>query len=1110
MASEIFREENSIVLAAAERMVALGSEASQRILNGKQTDDQDAIAQSILLLLTAYRQKTNLSTDDLESILYDLRELSGDNSFPTINPIVGQDLIYLVEGNSGGGSSLDLLNNYSILPDRGALNFFGLLTAVDDGSRINVNIGNGPNGYVIKMVGGAPAWASISINSGNATTWNVGTNAVDLGGTITSSIVFSGTGIASNTFSFGGTLTASGNNKYYASFFPTLTGRAGQAADTLFGIEFLPTLNTGTNGQTLVGVLINPGFSGSGTFYSLRVQASSVDLFSIKSTGDFLSTTSAPGATFTGTWTATANNNSHLTFMGSFTGRAGQAADTLNGYQFTQTLTTGTNGQTLNGVLINPTFSGTGTFNVLTLQNAGAPVARFTSNGSLKLGGSLEPGDGRAGNIYAGWLFAAGTAPLAGPYSGYGVDIYSLGGSGIPIRILSNSGNIQLMTFYDVVANLSHNHLWLDYLGSSLNTGLAIGTASQVGSANLSFRSSLWNGSAETKGYFTWRAEGSTSVNLSQSLNLYVSTGAAPSFGSRVISVSGDGNRNVIIGSSYYGSVSQSVDSILAGNAFGFGTATAIAGSYGMDIFSATGGGNIIRVLHIGGSGSVFEFVDLTANVSKMPLWLDQSGANAISTGTQGSSRDNSFKTSLWNGSSEVKGWYSWRADASTTTNLDQDLNLYASTGATPTFTLPVLKINNGGTIFGLGNSSSNTILTTSFTGGIGQNFHITVGGSGWVYRFFDNVTYAQVKAGTLGNLMLTIADAMITAPVAARIGSYIEIAPGGLNRINLFAGGVGTGLDIYNNGNSNYLFTFNDIGGGALYGNQSKFPLSMYQNGADATTTGSQRSSREFNFVASLWNGSSETKGWFSWRDDASTATNQLHTLSLYTSTGTSPSFGSKIFSINSSGIALFGAATLTASVSALVELQSTTAALLVTRMSTTQKNALTLTNGDGLVLYDNVLGKWQFRENGVWNNLGGLAGITSDASGQFYGDQSKTRWYIRPLTEHTSGTSGASTVLAAGELADGESVCIEITYTFKDDGSNTGGGGRSVSNWTKAAGTLVKSWEDDTFHGNNTGSTYTCVTSNSSGSIIATLSRVTGGNISWTWIAKIIHRKP
>ncbi len=192
----------------------------------------------------------------------------------------------------------------------------------------------------------------------------------------------------------------------------------------------------------------------------------------------------------------------------------------------------------------------------------------------------------------------------------------------------------------------------------------------------------------------------------------------------------------------------------------------------------------------------------------------------------------------------------------------------------------------------------------------------------------------------------------------------------------------------------------------------------------------------------------------------------------------------------------------------SVLLDLQSTTMAFVPTRMTTTQKNAIS-TITDGMILYDSTLGQHQFRQSGAWS-APGLNGITSDAAGQFYGDQSKTRWYERPLSEHTAATSGTGTIITSAEIANGESVCIEIQYTFKDDGSNAGGGGKSISNWTKAAGTLVKNWELDTLNGNDTGSVFTCVTSDSSGTIIATLTRVAGGNISWSWIAKIIHRKP
>jgi len=92
--SEILTQENAIILAAAQKMVSLGSEASQKKVIGKESDTEDIQGELILRLLTAYRKKASLSDAQLESILYDLRKLSEESLFPTINPIVGQEIVY--------------------------------------------------------------------------------------------------------------------------------------------------------------------------------------------------------------------------------------------------------------------------------------------------------------------------------------------------------------------------------------------------------------------------------------------------------------------------------------------------------------------------------------------------------------------------------------------------------------------------------------------------------------------------------------------------------------------------------------------------------------------------------------------------------------------------------------------------------------------------------------------------------------------------------------------------------------------------------------------------------------------------------------------------------
>lgn len=92
--SEILTQENAIILAAAQKMVSLGSEASQKMVDGKEAKQEEIEGELILRLLTAYRRKTSLTDAQLEAILYDLRKLSGENVFPTVNPIVGQEIVY--------------------------------------------------------------------------------------------------------------------------------------------------------------------------------------------------------------------------------------------------------------------------------------------------------------------------------------------------------------------------------------------------------------------------------------------------------------------------------------------------------------------------------------------------------------------------------------------------------------------------------------------------------------------------------------------------------------------------------------------------------------------------------------------------------------------------------------------------------------------------------------------------------------------------------------------------------------------------------------------------------------------------------------------------------
>jgi hypothetical protein len=98
--SEILSQENAIILAAAQKMVSLGMEASEKVIVGIDSSVEDKQGELILTLLTSYRKKDSLTDKQLESILYDLRNLSGSYDFPTVNPIVGQEIVYYFQATN--------------------------------------------------------------------------------------------------------------------------------------------------------------------------------------------------------------------------------------------------------------------------------------------------------------------------------------------------------------------------------------------------------------------------------------------------------------------------------------------------------------------------------------------------------------------------------------------------------------------------------------------------------------------------------------------------------------------------------------------------------------------------------------------------------------------------------------------------------------------------------------------------------------------------------------------------------------------------------------------------------------------------------------------------
>lgn len=135
--SEILTNENAIILASSEKMVELGTLGAQRLVAGKEDKLQVAEAWRIMILLRVYQNASELSDDDFEQLLYCLQMLSGESVFPTVSPIVGQEIINEIIVQSV--TSITIQNNSVDLAIREKLNFRRDTQATDDGSVINVD-----------------------------------------------------------------------------------------------------------------------------------------------------------------------------------------------------------------------------------------------------------------------------------------------------------------------------------------------------------------------------------------------------------------------------------------------------------------------------------------------------------------------------------------------------------------------------------------------------------------------------------------------------------------------------------------------------------------------------------------------------------------------------------------------------------------------------------------------------------------------------------------------------------------------------------------------------------------------------------------------------------
>lgn len=135
---------------------------------------------------------------------------------------------------------------------------------------------------------------------------------------------------------------------FYGEFGMNSSGFTGSGAWNIASAVYLDSISS----DLAIGTL------GNNTFH-IFTNSSTTDRLSIDGTGVFTFNSPVNGSTWNGTWTASANNQTHLSFSGSFTSR-NIGTDNLFGYVFNPTLIVNAGNplsQKLVAVRIKPTFS---------------------------------------------------------------------------------------------------------------------------------------------------------------------------------------------------------------------------------------------------------------------------------------------------------------------------------------------------------------------------------------------------------------------------------------------------------------------------------------------------------------------------------------------------------------------------------------------------------------------------------------------------------------------------------------------------------------------------------------------------------------------------------
>jgi len=130
----------------------------------------------------------------------------------------------------------------------------------------------------------------------------------------------------------------------------------------------------------------------------------------------------------------------------------------------------------------------------------------------------------------------------------------------------------------------------------------------------------------------------------------------------------------------------------------------------------------------------------------------------------------------------------------------------------------------------------------------------------------------------------------------------------------------------------------------------------------------------------------------------------------------------------------------------------------------------------------------------------------FTFKADKEYEVTQTNGKYQERQPTGTTSATVYAENIYSSSDISDGQSVTIEVLWTAKDSGANTGAGGVFYTTWTKASGTLAKAGDNQLVTNDNMSGSWALSTSDSSGAISLTFTGTGVANTEISLVTRII----